>query len=291
MMSSMSLVVTVFLLMTAQPGWAQAQAAAPLQAPKTAKTPAQAQAPAPAAAPGGLTVEPLDSSITGLTLTGPDDPAFAGLIAELVPADKMAAVAPYLPQSLILTNHSGQALRALCVVFLHLLPGRRPIQGGYSFSEPSFSKPIMADGERRIFTPNQVVEKLIQGRQLPAKLSSHPSQYDAVSLETVVYFDWRVAGAGAGRHFSNLVSMQRADLVACQQVGPSGTPDAANLALLQQEAAQQVDLNVPVTPERQYTLDLQSSAQRMLNMLGTDIVRNVCAPILSTPNFESLMHR
>jgi hypothetical protein len=290
MISSIKSVATVFLLVTAQPGWMQAQAAAPLQAPKLADT--SAQVPAPAASPGGLQVEPLDSSITGLALTGPDDPAFGGLIAELVPPDKMAAVAPYLPQSVILTNHSGQALRALCVVFLHLLPGRMPIQGGYSFSEPSFSKPIMADGEQRIFTPNQVVEKIIQGRELPAKLPSHLSQYDAVSLETVVYFDWRVAGAVAGRHFSSLVSKQRADLVACQQVGPSGAPDAGNLALLQQQAAQQVDMNVrPVTPEIQYTLDLQSSSRRMLNMLGSDIVRNVCAPILSTPDFEALMHR
>jgi hypothetical protein len=126
---------------------------------------------------------------------------------------------------------------------------------------------------------------------LPAKLSSPPSQYDAVSLDTVVYFDWRVAGAEGRPNFSSLMSGQRANLVACQQVGPSGTPDAANLGLLQQEANQQVDLNVPFTPERRYTSDLQSVAERMLRMLGTNQVHTVCDPILSMPDFESLMHR
>jgi hypothetical protein len=86
MMSSIKPVVRVFLLMTAQSGWMQAQAAAPLQAPKPANTPAHV--PAPAASPGGLNVEPLDSSITGLTLTGPDDPAFAGLISDSFPLTK-----------------------------------------------------------------------------------------------------------------------------------------------------------------------------------------------------------
>jgi beta-lactamase regulating signal transducer with metallopeptidase domain len=266
-----------------------APAPAPSPKPVPAAAPvevAEPQAPEPPATPG-LKLEPIDSSIVGLTLTGPDDPAFQTLAAALVPPDQMTAAAPYFPESVIVTNNSGQALLAIGVDFTFPGPTGRPIHGSTTFVDQSLSRPVMAAGERKlIFFGGSLRAKLRAGR--PPRV--HEGL--AVAIDLCVYADFLVAGPDSRQGLAQTLSQMRADYDVCSQVGDLSAPSASALATLEKEAAAAVE--PPAPGADWYAWDFRQTAERLLEFLrsGNTVVANtICAPSRSAPAVAAALHR
>jgi hypothetical protein len=234
-----------------------------------------------------LKIEPLDSSIVGLTVTGPDDPEFQALAASLIPADKMAAATPYLPQAIIVTNNSGKALEALAYQYTVVAPSGRPIHNRTVLASDSFSQPVMAAGERRILSEGGLAS-LLAGKQ-SKKPAPAAAENLSVSIDLVVYADWLVAGPDQAQHLPRLLSTMRAQQYVCSQLG-SG---AATLTSLEKEAAAEVQ-PPPQGSTDWYTFDVQRMAARLFPWLrdgNTEQANRMCAPVLAASGIAASLHR
>ena len=230
-----------------------------------------------------LKLEPLDKSIRGVRLIGPDDPAYKDLAASLIPAAKKDAMIPFSAQSVIVSNDSGQPLLAVAVQFTRTVAGHAA-RNNYFMTEQAFSRPVMASGARRIFTSKQKIA--------PGSKAGPDAQVSlSASLDLVIYSDWRVAGPDQAQHLPRQLSEMRAEHDVCAQIGDPVSVTADTLGILDKEAAANVD---PPKGSDYYAWRTRRVAEILLDALGhgnTELVRNFSSTAESEPAAAAALHR
>jgi hypothetical protein len=166
-----------------------------------------------------VTINPVPSSLAGVTLIGPGDPAYLPAVQSLIAPDQYPAYQPMLPYSVVVRNDTGRAMADVCVIFVVTQAAGH--QAG-SISEcpgnipPSGPSPLLARGAAILVSAAPQYTYIKPRRQLPSASTPRMAQVTGalsivISLDSAVFSDGTMAGPDSQSNFQRYSAHLAAD--------------------------------------------------------------------------------
>ncbi len=248
-----------------------------------------------------LSLAPLDASLAGITIVGPNDPTYPNAVASLIPTSDLPAYTPILPYSIVLQNNTGRPLLGFCVVFeIVNNAGHSGLMLHRFENMPPAGKTIL-DADKSMFIS---IERGYTNAALHSRLSfgmSHPQAfYDnaksiTFSLDSALLPDGTIIGPDRQGTFNYYTALLTADRdISAAVLGYRSHP--ADLTTYLDATAAQDHSTAPDSPgdyHYHYIHELSSIARRLRQQLakrGVDSVFSNAAGV-STDAASINVHR
>jgi hypothetical protein len=224
-----------------------------------------------------LEVSPVDSSITGIGLIGPADPAFGSAISRIIPVAVLPIASPYLPYSVVITNRSGQPLLAITVRFVVTDTTGHVRQFVHMLNREVLSEPVLSTGGETVLALQRTsLEAALAGNAVASQSPTENAKSVYASLDLAIYADGTVAGPDAGISYARATSQLQASLDVCAGVQKSEANGSGAVAFLTTLASANVAPPKPFSPDV-YAYFSYSRARSFLTLAQTGRAAQVTA--------------
>lgn len=162
-----------------------------------------------------------ESPLPWLRVTTSSAPQFTSRVQQTLGSELANGIAEVLPYSVVITNDSVGPLVGIAVRFNVKTAQRTVTRDFFYYSFPEPTKPVLAAGESRVFTPLTRANDVAHGRPVPRNIAAAPLQTWSsgdvsaismiaasdeihVAIEVIVGPDGRTAGADQTRSLAQL---------------------------------------------------------------------------------------